>query len=123
MLTNPPFGTKGANQAPDREDFTIETSNKQLNFLQHVVQILKPSGRAAIVLPDNCLFEGKAGEVFNLVMEDCNVHSILRLPRGTFSPYSQGAALILGPNHHLASFSIREKSRSFLGRNRDAKTS
>lgn len=90
VLTNPPFGTKGANQAPDREDFTIETSNKQLNFLQHVVQILKPSGRAAIVLPDNCLFEGKAGEVFKLVMEDCNVHSILRLPRGTFSPYSQG---------------------------------
>ena len=63
--------------------------NKQLNFLQHVV-ILKPGGRAAIVLPDNCLFEGKAGEVFKLVMEDCNVHSILRLPRGTFSPYSQG---------------------------------
>lgn len=90
VLTNPPFGTKGANQAPDREDFTIETSNKQLNFLQHVVQILKPGGRAAIVLPDNCLFEGKAGEVFKLVMEDCNVHTILRLPRGTFSPYSQG---------------------------------
>ena len=90
VLTNPPFGTKGANQAPDREDFTIETSNKQLNFLQHVVHILKPGGRAAIVLPDNCLFEGKAGEVFKLVMEDCNVHTILRLPRGTFSPYSQG---------------------------------
>lgn len=90
VLTNPPFGTKGANQAPDRKDFTIETSNKQLNFLQHVVQISKPGGRAAIVLPDNCLFEGKAGEVFRLVMEDCNVHSILRLPRGTFSPYSQG---------------------------------
>src|SRR5215208_1837202 len=90
VLTNPPFGTRGANQAPDREDFTIETSNKQLNFLQHIVQILKPSGRAAIVLPDNCLFEGKAGEVFKIVMEDCNVHTILRLPRGTFSPYSQG---------------------------------
>lgn len=90
VLTNPPFGTKGANQAPEREDFTIETSNKQLNFLQHVLTILKPGGRAAIVLPDNCLFEGKAGEVFKLVMEDCNVHTILRLPRGTFSPYSQG---------------------------------
>ena len=90
VLTNPPFGTKGANQAPDREDFTIETSNKQLNFLQHVLTILKPGGRAAIVLPDNCLFEGKAGEVFEIVMQDCNVHTILRLPRGTFSPYSQG---------------------------------
>jgi Type I restriction-modification system methyltransferase subunit len=90
VLTNPPFGTKGANQAPDREDFTIETSNKQLNFLQHVLTILKPGGRAAIVLPDNCLFEGKAGEVVKILMQDCNVHTILRLPRGTFSPYSQG---------------------------------
>jgi type I restriction enzyme M protein len=90
ILTNPPFGTKGANQAPDREDFTIETSNKQLNFLQHVVNTLKPGGRAAIVLPDNCLFEGKAGEVFEIVMQDCSVHTILRLPRGTFTPYSQG---------------------------------
>lgn len=90
ILTNPPFGTRGANQAPVREDFTIETSNKQLNFVQHVLSILKPGGRAAMVLPDNCLFEGKAGEVFKLVMEDCNVHTVLRLPRGTFTPYSQG---------------------------------
>jgi type I restriction enzyme M protein len=90
ILTNPPFGTKGANQAPTRDDFTIETSNKQLNFVQHVVNILKPGGRAAMVLPDNCLFEGKAGEVFEIVMQDCNVHTILRLPRGTFTPYSQG---------------------------------
>jgi len=90
VLTNPPFGTKGANQSPEREDFTIETSSKQLNFVQHVVSILKPGGRAAMVLPDNCLFEGKAGEVFKLLTEDCNLHTILRLPRGTFTPYSQG---------------------------------
>ena len=90
ILTNPPFGTRGANQAPDRDDFTIETSNKQLNFVQHVISILKPGGRAAMVLPDNCLFEDKAGEVFKLLMEDCNLHTILRLPRGTFTPYSQG---------------------------------
>lgn len=90
ILTNPPFGTKGANQAPDREDFTIETSNKQLNFVQHVLTTLKPGGRAAMVLPDNCLFEGKAGEVFEILMQDCNLHTILRLPRGTFTPYSQG---------------------------------
>ncbi len=90
VLTNPPFGTKGANQAPDREDFTIETSNKQLNFVQHVVNTLKPGGRAAIVLPDNCLFEDKAGEVFDILMQDCNLHTVLRLPRGTFTPYSQG---------------------------------
>jgi type I restriction enzyme M protein len=90
ILTNPPFGTKGANQAPDREDFTIATSNKQLNFIQHILTTLKPGGRAAVVLPDNCLFEGKAGEVFEILMQDCNVHTILRLPRGTFTPYSQG---------------------------------
>lgn len=90
ILTNPPFGTKGANQAPARDDFTIETSNKQLNFIQHVVTTLKPGGRAAMVLPDNCLFEGKAGEVFELLMQDCNLHTVLRLPRGTFTPYSQG---------------------------------
>jgi type I restriction enzyme M protein len=90
ILTNPPFGTKGANQAPDRDDFTIETSNKQLNFVQHVVNTLKPGGRAAMVLPDNCLFAGEAGEVFEILMQDCNLHTILRLPRGTFTPYSQG---------------------------------
>jgi len=69
ILTNPPFGTKGAAQAPDREDFTIETSNKQLNFLQHILTTLKPGGRAAVVLPDNCLFEGKAGDVFKIIMQ------------------------------------------------------
>ena len=90
ILTNPPFGTKGANQAPDRDDFTIETSNKQLNFVQHVLTVLKPGGRAAMVLPDNVLFEDKAGEVFEILMKDCNVHTVLRLPRGTFTPYSQG---------------------------------
>lgn len=90
ILTNPPFGTKGANQAPARDDFTISTSNKQLNFIQHVVNILKPGGRAAMVLPDNCLFEDKAGEVTKNLMEDCNLHTVLRLPRGTFTPYSQG---------------------------------
>jgi type I restriction enzyme M protein len=90
ILTNPPFGTKGANQAPEREDFTISTSNKQLNFVQHYLSSLKPGGRAAIVLPDNVLFEDKAGEVFKIVMQDCNLHTILRLPRGTFTPYAQG---------------------------------
>jgi len=90
VLTNPPFGTKGANQAPVRDDFTIATSNKQLNFVQHCVNILKPGGRCAIVLPDNCLFEDKGGEVFEILMQDCNLHTVLRLPRGTFTPYSPG---------------------------------
>src|SRR3989338_10263752 len=82
VLTNPPFGTKGANQAPDRDDFTIETSNKQLNFIQHVVNILKLGGRAAVVLPDGVLSSGN--KIFKLLMEDCDLHTILRLPIGTF---------------------------------------
>ena len=90
VLTNPPFGTKGGGQAPEREDFVVATSNKQLNFLQHVMTILKPGGRAAVVVPDNCLFADQAGEVFKIITEDCNLHTVLRLPNGTFSPYSPG---------------------------------
>lgn len=90
ILSNPPFGTKGANQAPERQDFTVATSNKQLNFVQHFLTILKQGGRAAIVLPDNVLFGDQAGEVFKILMQDCNLHTILRLPNGTFTPYSQG---------------------------------
>lgn len=90
VLTNPPFGTKGANQAPDREDFVVQTSNKQLNFIQHVLTILKAGGRAAIVVPDNVLFAQQAGEVFEVLMEDCDVHTVVRCPRGTFNPYTDG---------------------------------
>ena len=90
VLTNPPFGSKGANQVPGRTDMTITTSNKQLNFLQHVVTILKPGGRAAVVVPDNCLFADLAGEVFKLLTQDCDLHTVLRLPNGTFTPYSAG---------------------------------
>jgi type I restriction enzyme M protein len=90
ILTNPPFGTKGANQAPDRDDFVIQTSNKQLNFVQHVLTILKSGGRAAMVVPDNVLFAQQAADVFEVLMEDCDVHTVLRCPRGTFSPYTEG---------------------------------
>jgi type I restriction enzyme M protein len=90
ILTNPPFGTRGANQAPDRDDFVIQTSNKQLNFIQHVLTTLKPGGRAAVVVPDNVLFADQAGDVFQVLMEDCDLHTVLRLPRGTFHPYSPG---------------------------------
>jgi len=90
ILTNPPFGTRGANQSPEREDFVVATSNKQLNFLQHVLTILKPGGRAAVVVPDNVLFAGQAGDVFKVLMEDCDVHTVLRNTRGTFSPYTEG---------------------------------
>jgi type I restriction enzyme M protein len=91
IMTNPPFGTKGAGEAPLREDFTVKTSNKQLNFLQHLMTVLKPGGRAAIVLPDNVLFEEHAGrEVRRLLLTDCDLNTILRLPVGTFTPYSPG---------------------------------
>jgi type I restriction enzyme M protein len=90
LLTNPPFGTRGANQAPIRDDFVIETSNKQLNFVQHVITVLKPGGRAAVVVPDSVLFATQAGEVLKVLMEGCDLHTVLRLPRGTFSPYSEG---------------------------------
>ena len=90
VLTNPPFGNKGANQVPRRPDMTVATSNKQLNFLQHVLTLLKPGGRAAVVVPDNCLFADQAGEVFKVLTQACDLHTVLRLPNGTFTPYSTG---------------------------------
>ena len=95
VLTNPPFGSKGANQKPGRDDFDVETTNKQLNFLQHVKTILKPGGRAAIVLPDNALFADEAGRVFDYLFQDCDVHTILRLPNGTFRPYANARTNVL----------------------------
>jgi type I restriction enzyme M protein len=90
VLTNPPFGNKGANQVPGRADFDVKTSNKQLNFLQHVITLLKPGGRAAVIVPDNCLFADQAGEVFKVLTQECDLHTVLRLPNGTFTPYSAG---------------------------------
>jgi type I restriction enzyme M protein len=68
----------------------ILTSNKQLNFLQHILTILKPGGRAAVVVPDNCLFADQAGEVFKILTQTCDLHTVLRVPNGTFTPYSAG---------------------------------
>jgi type I restriction enzyme M protein len=112
ILTNPPFGTKGANQAPARDDFVVETSNKQLNFLQHVMTLLKPGGRAAVVVPDNVLFADQAGEVFKVLMEDCDVHTVLRCPRGTFAPYAGTMTYVLflmkgQPTHQLWLYDAR----------------
>src|SRR5207247_1877484 len=91
VVTNPPFGTKGTGEAPNRADFTVPTSNKQINFLQHVMHVLKAGGRAAMVLPDNVLFEEHAGrDACKILMQDCDLHTILRLPIGTFTPYSAG---------------------------------
>jgi type I restriction enzyme M protein len=102
VLTNPPFGKKssitivnGEGKADresivyERQDFWATTSNKQLNFLQHVKTLLKMNGKAAIVVPDNVLFEGGAGEtVRRKLLHECDVHTLLRLPTGVF--YAQG---------------------------------
>jgi len=102
VLTNPPFGRKssvtiitenGTQQKQDltveREDFWAATSNKQLAFVQHVKSLLKINGRAAIVVPDNVLFEGGAGEtVRRKLLHECDLHTLLRLPTGIF--YAQG---------------------------------
>ncbi len=89
ILTNPPFGTKKGGGRPTRDDFTFPTSNKQLAFLQHIYRGLKPGGRAAVVLPDNVLFEAGVGEQIRAdLMEKCDLHTILRLPTGIF--YAQG---------------------------------
>lgn len=89
ILTNPPFGTKKGGGLPSRTDFTFPTSNKQLCFLQHVYRSLVTGGRAAIVLPDNVLFEGNVGKQIRTdLMDKCNLHTILRLPTGIF--YAQG---------------------------------
>lgn len=102
VLTNPPFGKKssytifnGEGKADresltyERQDFSATTSNKQLNFLQHVKTLLKINGRAAIVVPDNVLFEGGAGEtVRRKLLHECDVHTLLRFPTGVF--YAQG---------------------------------
>lgn len=89
IVTNPPFGTKKGGGKPERDDFTFPTSNKQLAFLEHVYRGLKPGGRAAVVVPDNVLFEENAGAQIRAdLMEKCDLHTILRLPTGIF--YAQG---------------------------------
>lgn len=89
ILTNPPFGTKKGGGLPTRSDLTYPTSNKQLSFLQHIYRNLKPGGRAAVVLPDNVLFEDGVGvDVRRDLMDKCDLHTILRLPTGIF--YAQG---------------------------------
>ena len=102
VLTNPPFGRKSSitfvNEEGDtekaaltieRDDFWASTSNKQLNFVQHVKTLLEVNGRAAVVVPDNVLFEGGAGEtVRRKLLHECDVHTLLRLPTGIF--YAQG---------------------------------
>ncbi|MCY3577891.1 MAG: class I SAM-dependent DNA methyltransferase [bacterium] len=88
VLTNPPFG-KSSSDSYERADFWATTKNKQLNFVQHVVSLLKIDGAAAVVVPDNVLFEAGAGETIRRrLLHDCDVHTLLRLPTGIF--YAQG---------------------------------
>lgn len=91
VLTNPPFGTKKGGERASRSDFLIQTSNKQLNFLQHIYRSLAQDGksRAAVVLPDNVLFaDGEGAKIREDLMAKCNLHTVLRLPTGIF--YAQG---------------------------------
>ena len=102
VLANPPFGKKGSftiigedgkvskeKESYERDDFWATTSNKQLNFIQHIKTLLKINGRAAVVVPDNVLFEGGAGETIRRkLLHECDVHTLLRLPTGLF--YAQG---------------------------------
>lgn len=102
ILTNPPFGRKQSyrivrddgeidneREDYDRQDFFVTTSNKQLNFLQHIMTVLAPYGEAAVVLPDNVLFEGGAGETIRRrLLRNFDFHTLLRLPTGIF--YKQG---------------------------------
>lgn len=89
ILTNPPFG-RGIGGAPIRNDFLYSTSNKQLNFIQHCITILKNKGECAMVVPDNVLFDKSGRGIRENLIKICNLHTILRLPEGTFSPYSPG---------------------------------
>lgn len=91
VLTNPPFGTKKGGERATRDDLTYPSSNKQLNFLQHIYRSLKNDGkaRAAVILPDNVLFaDGDGTSIREDLMDKCNLHTILRLPTGIF--YAQG---------------------------------
>ena len=91
VLTNPPFGTKKGGERATRDDLTYPSSNKQLNFLQHIYRSLRPDGkaRAAVVLPDNVLFaDGDGAKIRADLMDKCNLHTVLRLPTGIF--YAQG---------------------------------
>ena len=89
ILSNPPFGTAKGGGGPTRDDLTYNTGNKQLAFLQHIYRHLKDGGRAAVVLPDNVLFEAGVGaDIRRDLMDKCNLHTILRLPTGIF--YAQG---------------------------------
>jgi type I restriction enzyme M protein len=96
ILANPPFGTRGAGQHPKR-DFIVKTNDKQLNFIQHIIERLEDGGRAGIVLPDSCLSSDAAKKIWAHYLDEtksganvCNLHTILKLPEGVFAAYANG---------------------------------
>lgn len=141
VLTNPPFGVKGsvtyagadrrASRIADeltviRDDFWVQTANKQLNFLQHITSLLKPGGRAAVVVPDNVLFEaGPAATIRRRILEQCDLHTILRLPTGLFYAAGVKANVLFfdnnppvdGPGQMLWVYDLRSDNRFSLKTN------
>jgi type I restriction enzyme M protein len=138
VLTNPPFGKKSSftivgkggrdhteKLSYRRDDFWATTSNKQLNFVQHVYSMLKDGGTAAIVVPDNVLFEGGAGEkIRRRLLEECNVHTLLRLPTGIwYSPSVKANVLFFDKGRidssrkHLWIYDLRSKQHFSLRQN------
>ena len=116
VLANPPFGKKSSmsftNESGEqdkedltynRQDFWAATSNKQLNFVQHIRTMLKTTGRAAVVVPDNVLFEGGAGEIVRKkLLETTDLHTILRLPTGIFYANGVKANVLFFDNRQAA---------------------
>jgi type I restriction enzyme M protein len=140
VLTNPPFGVKGsfvstATSSPGekeanlvREDFWVKTSNKQLSFLQHIYSMLKPGGRAAVVVPDNVLYErGAAEEIRRRLLASCDVHTLLRLPTGIFYAHGVKANVLFfdlpkrgseqGTRRQLWVYDLRSENRFTLKSN------
>lgn len=123
VLTNPPFGRKSsmtvvnekgreAREASTivRDDFWASTSNKQLNFVQHIVSLLSINGHAAVVVPDNVLFEGGAGETIRRnLLEQCDVHTLLRLPTGIFYANGVKANVLFFDKKHASSRAWTER--------------
>lgn len=122
ILTNPPFGSKGS--APTNRIFPVKTSDKQLNFIQHIIEKLNNGGRAAIVLPDSCLSSDHAKKIWTHYLDIeksgadvCNLHTILKLPEGIFAAYANGvkACVIFlekgKPTEKIGTYDLRKNTK------------
>lgn len=118
ILANPPFGSSGGGVRPQRSDLPFQTANKRLMFLQHIYRSPEPGGRAAIILPDNVLFEPGIGRrVREDLMGTCELRVILRLPQGFFYAQSVNTNVLFleagRPTQHVAFFDMRTNVRRF----------